>query len=311
MKENKLSVNIAGQHVPVAPVSKSDLRGVYADGRLLGNFYRMDFQGSNLIVVRLKKHLSPLQLSSHSARLEKALGAPIIFMFDKLETVLRDRLVGNQVYFVVDGKYAFLPTLLINRKGENKPKTDALSPSSQYILLRQLQIGDIDGGTIAGLTDVLPYKYVTISKSIKQLESLGLLSTSLNEKREKVCSFNLSGKDLWDKSTPYMKSPINKVWFSDIKPRKGELAGISALSEYSDLNPDEQPCVALTKDQFKEVKDGLAGLNPEEGTIRIEEWSYPPISKQIVDKLSLYLSLQNDPDPRVEKELELMMSKIW
>lgn len=140
---------------------------------------------------------------------------------------------------------------------------------------------------------------------------MGLISVSLNEKREKVCSFILTGKDLWEKATPYLKSPINKVWFSDIKPKEGELSGITALSEYSDLNPDEQPCFALTKEQFKKVQVELTGLNSVEGAVRIEEWSYPPITPHVVDRLSLYLSLQNDPDPRVEKELELMMSKLW
>lgn len=311
MMENKLSISIASQHISLIKLPKSDLRGLYADGRLLGDFYYMNFQGTDLIAVKLKKHLSPLQLASHSIRLGKALDKPIVFLFDTLETVLRDRLVANQTYFVVDGKFAFLPTLLINRKGESKPKTDALTPVSQYIVLRQLQIGDINGKTIAGISELIPYKYVTVSKAIKQLEYLGLISISLNDKREKVGILELSGRYLWEKAYPYLKTPISRVWYSDTRPHEGAVAGITALSEYSDLNSDEQPCYALTKEQFKLAKENLTGLNTEEGHIRIEEWNYPPICFPVVDRLSLYLSLQKDPDPRVEKELEKLLANIW
>ena len=50
----------------------------------------------------------------------------------------------------------------------------------------------------------------------------------------------------------------------------------------------------------------------EEGRFRIEVWKYPPIgSGTCVDKLSLALSLQENKDERVQKEIELMINAIW
>lgn len=47
----------------------------------------------------------------------------------------------------------------------------------------------------------------------------------------------------------------------------------------------------------------------------VEAWKYPALvmqenGKQYVDKLSLYLSLQDDNDPRVEGELERLINEI-
>jgi len=45
----------------------------------------------------------------------------------------------------------------------------------------------------------------------------------------------------------------------------------------------------------------------------IETWKYPPITpakfdSDWVDRLSLALTLQDDPDPRVEKEVERLIN---
>lgn len=58
---------------------------------------------------------------------------------------------------------------------------------------------------------ILQYKYVTVSRAVKQLEALDLITTELNDNREKVCHFELSGRELWEKSLPYLKSPVTSV----------------------------------------------------------------------------------------------------
>ena len=56
----------------------------------------------------------------------------------------------------------------------------------------------------------------------------------------------------------------------------------------------------------------LYGLNKMDGHIKIEVWEYPPIRlKKVVDKLSLYMTLKNDSDARVENELEIMINELW
>ena len=49
-----------------------------------------------------------------------------------------------------------------------------------------------------------------------------------------------------------------------------------------------------------------------EDTQRIEIWQYPPlVNSAYIDKWSLYLTLKNDNDPRVDKEIEIMMDEHY
>ena len=52
-------------------------------------------------------------------------------------------------------------------------------------------------------------------------------------------------------------------------------------------------------------------LNETDGNIRLEVWNYPPLSHDYADPLSVYLTLKEDNDPRVEKELEQMIKRLW
>lgn len=81
--------------------------------------------------------------------------------------------------------------------------------------------------------------------------------------------------------------------------------------------PYKYPTIANSVRQLVELalletecgSDRVKRLRDEQ---RIEIWSYPPLSVNgVVDELSLYLTLKDDEDPRVEKELENMMNKIW
>ena len=55
--------------------------------------------------------------------------------------------------------------------------------------------------------------------------------------------------------------------------------------------------------------------NDIEGRYTIEIWKYPTCmphqpNTKIVDKLSLYLSMKDDPDARIEKELEELIENM-
>jgi hypothetical protein len=56
-------------------------------------------------------------------------------------------------------------------------------------------------------------------------------------------------------------------------------------------------------------------FNEVEGLYKIEVWKYPTTmpflsNKNVVDKLSLYLSMKDEPDARIEKELEIMIEEM-
>ena len=97
---------------------------------------------------------------------------------------------------------------------------------------------------------------------------------------------------------------------------QGVVGGINALSHYSALNPERMQTKVIYDPEFRKAKEAgaLPELNILDGSTRIEVWKYPPVIEKVdgfVDRLSLVLSLGEDDDPRVEKEIELMIDRLW
>jgi hypothetical protein len=304
-------VTIAGQRILLKELSNQDQKGLWLE--LIANFNMMQFEFNGqvmlLLVSKGKLDYTNVQRRKISERIESVKHIPAVFYFDNLLTYERDRLVEQGVYFVVADKFAFVPTLIVNRLSTKSKIKELFYPSTQYILLYHLQIESLDGLSLKELEDKVPYKYKTIAKSIKQLEALGLVR--LEGSRNKKLVFELSWKELWNKASTNIIDPIKSIEYtSDVFP-EGVIGGISALSHYSMLAPEDVPTRVLTAEWVREHKSSIPELHSYEDTQRIETWKYPPLGTSCyVDKLSLYLTLKDDKDPRVEKEIEIMMNEI-
>ena len=93
----------------------------------------------------------------------------------------------------------------------------------------------------------------------------------------------------------------------------------SALPEYSDMNPGKQGYYAIEKTEFYSIrkKGTLVNLNEYEGKFCLEVWKYNPLvlvgelpnDLSVVDPLSLYLSLQDNHDERIEMALDKIIEQ--
>lgn len=93
---------------------------------------------------------------------------------------------------------------------------------------------------------------------------------------------------------------------------------MTALAGFSDLVPPENPVYAVGQEEWKRMKRerGLVPLSSSErvdGSSEVQIWRYPPgmlTAEGTVDRLSLYLSLRDTKDERIEMALETMMEGI-
>lgn len=314
-------VIVAGQEIPLMMLEKSALQGVYVDALLAYTFYKGSFQGHSFLLLapKRKDKLTPSQYQKTATLISGALDLPCVFLFDSLLAYERNRLIEKGVYFIVSHKYVFLPFLIINARASKSLQTSWLSPAAQYMVLYHIQKKSLNDSTLSDMEECLPYKYVTLSRAVRQLEKLRVLSSTIGKNREKRLHFESEGEALWNTIEPHMQHPIKKIWYADNPPRKGILSGISALACYSSLNPNEQENYAVDEKEFERASSSreLRFLNENDGRVRIEVWRYPPIEQRLnssmkaVDKLSLYLMMRDDKDPRVEKELEKVIHSIW
>lgn len=304
------NVIVAGKKVQLDKPASDITRNLWLG--LLAEFdiYQFAMNGHQLLLLVAKElvNYSPVQRSNIADRVEKATHIPAVFYFDSLPTYERDRLVDKGVYFVVSDKFAFVPTLLANRRLSNNEIPSQLLPSTQYLLLFHLQCRSFDGMTINEIAEITPYKYATLAKAAQQLETLGLAEFKTDNSRNKRLTFLPDKRELWEKAQPYLSNPIKQSGYMDEPLNAGLIGGIEALSHYSMLVGESIPTRVFTVGGSKKLKNSLSKF---EDIQQVEIWKYPPIAKDgYVDKLSLYLTLKDDNDPRVQKELEIMINEM-
>lgn len=304
-------IHIEGQSAGLVPMSKEALKRLWVEVKWTFDFYNATLMGHRLVILSPKDGITrtPQQLEQYSRRLAENFEEPIVFLLPPMPTYLRNRLVSRGVFFIINGKYAFLPFLYANRKISERTVTERLTPAAQYILLWQLQVGDAEGMSVKELAEVLPLSYLSISRAVTVLEDLGLCTSERNGKTKRL-HFPNHGKNLWEQAQPFLLSPIKEVFYCDRLTGDGLIGGVNALAHYTHLNPEEQKTIVLDAERMKTAR--FDGRNPIEGEYRVEIWKYSPIDNDgYVDSLSLALSLKDDNDERVQNEIEQMIEKLW
>ena len=312
-----VEVKVAGKVLTLSPMKKEELKGIPIDTKLKFQFYRAIFNENAFCLLETKKEENHASVDCLrlAGRLKVILHLPVVFLFRNLQFVERNRLIDRGVYFIVSDKFAFLPFLIINYKETIHKKAEELSSVAQYILLYHLQIDDMNGWSMADMGEKLPYTYVTISRAFKNLEELRLCKIEMDEKRVKRIFFEGTKNEVWERSLPFLKNPIKKkLYCDDIVTNLPFIeGGVTALAHYTSLNPDETKTYVMDAKGYKDLQRNsiFVNRNDVEGSIIIEIWNYPPLHQDYADPISLYLTLRDDRDPRTEKELEIMINKLW
>lgn len=311
-------VEIAGKYYALTDLDEMSKRQAWVEARISFDFFLLEYRGMTVLVLEPKDgiHFSPRNLRLIAQRIEATYQMQTVFLLSNISYTDRNRLIDQDVYFIVSGKYVFLPNLLIKARATKTIQGKTLSPAAQWIILAYLQ-GAISNNQIADEIVVLsPYKYVSITLAMRLLENLNLCRIDSDTNRYKHLVFDADKPALYERVKPYFTNPIRERIYCDniINAELYKLAGITALSHYSALNSEEIQTIAISASEWRELdKQHFIGLNPYEGTFCIEVWKYEPINSnsKFVDKLSLALSLQDDQDPRVSKEVEQMIENIW
>ena len=313
MQKNNIMNCMLGISLNLVEVPRSELKGVTIDDLARFIFYKVYLQNIPVVVLEPRSgvNVTPLQCSRMSLRLSKVLGCAIAFKFAKLEYYERMRFLQKNVYFITDDDNIYLPNIVLVSQSPKKV-AKKLSRAAQYLILHHLQKDNLEGKSISEIAELVPYSYVSVAKAVEVLEDLQLCECEKDNARNKRLYFPKYGSEYWDYVRNYLVSPILKVFYCDaILNKQCPKAGISALAEYSNLAPDNQKTVAVYDSDFKSLR--FEGLNDFDGFIEVQVWKYPPIvlGNGVVDKLSLYLSLEGNKDPRVEKENNNMFEGVW
>ncbi len=220
----------------------------------------------------------------------------------------------------------FLPDMLIDLQesfGKKKRASDeALTPSAQFLLIYHLLHKNynwsLEANSFKAIAEKFIYTGMTITKAADNLRYLEL--ADITGLKEKYIRFRLERHELWQDALKrkLLSDPVLKRIYVDEKPVNTYMlmSNASALPEYSDMNPSRQKHFALAKAAYYALpKSTWKNANDNEGSYCIEVWKYDPLllvnelhnDSSVVDPLSLYLSLRDSKDERIEMALEQLL----
>lgn len=287
----------------------------------LYNFYTLSLLGEEFVVLAEKNgtELTPGKIRNHIRLVRENLQVQAIFLGHSLSSFNRQRLIAYKVPFIVPGNQMYLPDLAIDLKEhfiKARAKPEGFNPATQVAVLYALAKNKMDSVTPKGLAEKLGYSIMSMSRAVDKIEAAGLAEVTSAGKR-RIVRFDSDRKRLWENALTYLKTPVSKrLWISDLKTSRLLLAGESALAKHSMIAPPKQPVYAISHSDWKEMerKGGVQEAPyTEEADVQLELWRYAPglfAEANTVDPFSLYLSLKETEDERVESALEEMMEKI-
>ncbi len=251
--------------------------------------------------------LSPGKISKHMEIVNKRTGMTAVFVTDEMKSYNIQRMINSRTDFMIPGKQMFIPSLLLDIRPIKQKNVDlgiTVPPIAQCIVLYHLEVVSLQGKMLKELQELFMVSYATIDRAVRWLEKQELITR--NEGR---ISFFLNGIDLWKKAVSILSSPIEKIVYTTSAIDHPTLSGNSAMAEYTMMNEDGMLHVAMTRQQMKQLGETHT---VEDGTV-VEIWRYSPellSNNGVVDKLSLYLSLKDDKDERIQMELENLINEI-
>lgn len=311
-------------HITVAPKEWEDVGNLPFFLRDLYTFFQLTLLDLPclLMVARDTEGQTPATVRKQMAQVQSKWSGEVIYLCPTLSAYNRKRLIEQRVSFVSPGNQMYLPMLGIDLR-EHFRKTrlapvGKLSPATQAVILHVLLWGTSDSVTTSRLAK-LGYSAMTVTRAFAELESLGL-GEVVSEGRERVLSFPAGKELLWQRAQEFMRSPVKKriTIRPPVEPWKGLPAGLSALAHYTLLAPPSRPVFA-TDTQGWQAMQLLPGVEilpqMEAGAVEVEIWRYSPLlflDEWVVDRFSLFLSLRDSTDERVQSALEKMMTEfLW
>ena len=263
----------------------------------------------------------PAILGKELDQLRNRFEGEVVYVHTRVTSYHRRGLVRQKVPFIVPGNQMYLPTLGVElrehfRQQRSAPET--LSPACQLLLLCFLQ-GRLEIPlTPETCARALKYTAMSMSRAFDELEAAGLVKT-VRSGRHRILDFEIRGQKLWSVALSRLSTPVKRRVLARMPFERNaamKTAGLTALARFSALAAPAVDVVAIDGRRWKDLsgRPGFTEIpHPEEGCVEVEIWKYSPevlAMDEAVDRLSLYLSLLDTDDERVEAALEEMMEGL-
>lgn len=245
-----------------------------------------------------------------------------ILIFNKISDDEKKLLLRARIPFIDYRGNMFIPKLgLILNKEIEKLKNKQFTASEQliftYILVTGLDYGDrLEVDKVVEKTKL---SIATVYRVLKKFVHYDWIHTEHGTYRigKDVATMFLAAQD-------YLFNPIKKSVYVDQRDFKKiqknkkiwGYTGAFALGKMTHLLEEDIAIAMSASDVYQLIEEAdiqtyESKLFWDKNMIELEIWHYQPIVKnEMVDTISLYMTLKDTEDPRIEKELQKIIKKL-
>jgi DNA-binding transcriptional ArsR family regulator len=247
----------------------------------------------------------------------------VVMLFDSLPTRRRKKLLAERVAFMAPGAQLYVPEMLLELR-EGRPAKppylqppESFAPTTQLVAIAALLRRNVEGANATMLARRLGVAPMSVGRAFDELQAAGVAEAD-RVGRERTLHLKAVGFDLWSQIERRLQSPVRKVRRVAIPyPERfpGLVAGESALAHYTALaSPRIQTLAVAAADWNRLAREHLSEVAPgyDQGD-DVQTWSYDPsilAERQMVDRLSLYLSVRDHADERVAQAAEQLLEQM-
>ncbi len=276
------------------------------------DFYVFSIYGHSCLLAMQKtdSQLTPMSIAKNISLLNEETGKTVIFGSVAMPAYERQRLMRTGTPFIIPGRQLYLPFLAIalSEYGTKKQRTfDTIGTAAQLLLLRWLN-GLDESFSISNAMAAIGYSKPSIIRAFDELEFFGAARRQGKDRR--LCFLGARARQ-WEELCGKLTNPCRRVIGLESLPAGLSTVpcGTEALAMRSMLNPSEQRELAAFHTDYSRLRQ--QEIPVADAPIRLELWNYQPLvmSDGAVDPFSLWLSLKDNHDDRVQICLEEMMKE--
>ena len=279
------------------------------------NFYHINIGPVSIIGIEPRKDesFSVSAYKKHLSEYQEKLGAPCAYILINPSQEQLSSFIKNQIPFISDVNQIYLPFMgvCLSAPKTQKPAadTDKMMPATQEVFL-YLFYGNKKYYLKSEIADFLKISRTSLTRASEQLIAMNLVVQTKVGKEYRM-ELTEKGSPLYKKAEPYLINPVWDEFCVDSEKLRdnGLMAGESALSKCSMMNPPKIPQVALYKDD--EITRNLRAVDVRweecEHPVKVQLWKYPPeifAKEGRVDTVSMLCTLKAINDERIEGEIE-------
>ncbi|MGD6730483.1 MAG: hypothetical protein ACPKMZ_05365 [Pleomorphochaeta sp.] len=324
-------INNIDEKFTITPYKNKSKLPLYLKNKF--NFYNICILNIECILAEnITEPLSINGIKKYITLLQEFTSKEIVFYFNQLTPYRRKSLINNRVNFIEENGQFFLPFLGLLLKTNLTKSESVMQNNNKFISLKKkkfssieqfaylfflynkiIEISNKDFATLFNISEM------SASRALKSLYLKKLITYKIEGQTSRMKSYKRIDDPLYyNMGKDFLINPIKKIVYVTTIPENSYICGLEALSELSMISPSRNKQRAISYVNF--INQNIEVINNEDiindnNYIKLELWKYDPsyfIKNGIVDTLSLYFTLIDNKDERIDKELEnLLREESW